>query len=89
VKWYPLFFYAKGEQEMKTSTLTGKTYDESEAVYMTNPRQNQAYAKYLGGWDFFLDMLFTSEKREDALVFVWKKCPETANAKRLWDNHEI
>ena len=74
---------------MKTSMLTGKTYDESEAVYMTNPRQNQAYAKYLGGWDFFLDMLFTSEKKEDALVFVWKRCPETARAKRLWDNHEI
>ena len=75
--------------EVKTSTLTGKTYDESEALYMTNPRQNQAYAKYLGGWDFFLDMLFTSEKKEDALVFVWKKCPETAQAKKLWDNHEL
>lgn len=74
---------------MKTSTLTGKTYDESEALYMTNPRQNQAYAKYLGGWDFFLDMLFTSEKREDALVFVWKKCPETREAKIKWDNHEL
>ena len=56
---------------------------------MTNPKQNQAYAKYLGGWDFFLDMLFTSEKKEDALVFVWKRCPETAQAKRLWDNHQI
>ena len=74
---------------MKTSKLTGKTYDESSAIYMTNPRQNQAYAKYLGGWEHFLDMLFTSEQREDALVFVWKKCPETAKAKRLWDNHEI
>ena len=74
---------------MKTSKLTGKTYDESQAVYMTNPKQNQAYAKYLGGWEHFLDMLFTSEKREDALVFVWEKCPETAMAKRLWDNHAI
>jgi hypothetical protein len=74
---------------LKTSKLTGKTYDESEALYMTNPRQNQAYAKYLGGWEYFLDMLFTSEKKEDALVFVWKRCPETAKAKRLWDNHEI
>lgn len=74
---------------MKFSQLTGKYYDESEALYMTNPKQNQAYAKYLGGWDLFLDMLFTSEKKEDALVFVWKRCPETARAKRLWDNHEI
>jgi hypothetical protein len=74
---------------MKTSTLTGKTYDEAEAVYITNPRQNQAYAKYLGGWEFFLDMLFTSEKKEDALVFVWKKCPETRQAKLKWDNYEL
>jgi hypothetical protein len=74
---------------MKISNLTGKTYNESEAIYMTNPRQNQAYAKYFGGWDFFLDMLFTSEKGEDALVFVWKKCPETKQAKILWDNHEL
>ena len=74
---------------MRTSTLTGKTYDEVEAIYMTNPRQNQAYAKYLGGWEFFLDMLFTSDKKEDALVFVWKKCPETREAKIKWDNHEL
>jgi hypothetical protein len=74
---------------MKTSKLTGKTYDESSAIYITNPRQNQAYAKYLGGWEYFLDMLFTSEKRDDALVFVWERCPETAKAKRLWDDHKI
>ena len=74
---------------LKTSKLTGKTYDESEALYMPNPRQNQAYAKYLGGWEYFLDMLFTSEKREDALVFVWKKCPETREAKLKWDNHTL
>lgn len=73
--------------KVKTSQLTGKTYDESEAIYMTNPRQNQAYAKYLGGWEYFLDMLFTSEKKEDALVFVWKRCPETKQAKLLWDQH--
>ena len=72
---------------MITSNLTGKTYSPSDAVYMTNPKQNQAYAKYLGGWEFFLDMLFTSEKKEDALVFVWKKCPETREAKLLWDQH--
>lgn len=72
---------------MKTSQLTGKTYDESNAIYMTNPKQNQAYAKYLGGWNYFLDMLFTSEKKEDALVFVWQKCPETKKAKELWDQH--
>lgn len=72
---------------MITSKLTGKTYEPANAIYMTNPRQNQAYAKYLGGWEYFLDMLFTSDKKEDALVFVWQKCPETREAKRLWDDH--
>lgn len=72
---------------MKTSQLTGKTYDPSDAIYMTNPRQNQAYAKYFGGWDYFLDMLFTSDKKEDALVFVWKRCEATKQAKLLWDQH--
>ena len=74
---------------MITSKLTGKSYERSEAIYITNPRQNQAYAKYFGGWDYFLDMLFTSEKIDDALVFVWKKCPETREAKQKWDNHEL
>lgn len=74
---------------MKTSQLTGKSYDPANAIYMTNPRQNQAYAKYFGGWDYFLDMLFTSDKQEDALVFVWQRCPETKRAKELWDNHEL
>jgi hypothetical protein len=74
---------------MITSKVTGKMYDPSDAIYMTSPRQNQAYAKYLGGWEYFLDMLFTSEKREDALVFVWKRCPETREAKLKWDNHEL
>lgn len=74
---------------MITSKLTGKNYDPSDAIYITNPRQNQAYAKYLGGWDYFLDMLFTSEKRDDALVFVWQKCPATREAKFKWDNHML
>lgn len=74
---------------MITSKLTGKTYEPSEAIYMTNPLQAQAYAKYLGGWEYFLDMLFTSEKRGDALVFVWKRCPETREAKELWDKHML
>lgn len=73
---------------MITSKITGKTYEPSDAVYLTNPIQCQRYFKFLGS-DPFLDILFTSEKREDALVFVWKKCPETREAKIKWDNHEL
>ena len=73
---------------MITSKITGKTYEPSDAIYLTNPIQCQRYFKFLGS-EQFLDILFTSEKREDALVFVWKKCPETREAKIKWDNHEL
>lgn len=73
---------------MITSKITGKSYEPSDAVYLTNPLQCQRYFKFLGS-EPFLDIIFTSEKREDALVFVWKKCPETREAKIKWDNHEL
>ena len=73
---------------MITSKITGKTYDPSNAVYLTNPVQCQRYFKFLGD-ELFLDILFTSEKREDALVFVWERCQKTREAKFKWDNHEL
>ena len=73
---------------MKISQITGRSYEPSECVYITNPVQCQRYFKFLGS-DFFLDILYTSDKKEDALVFVWKRCPETARAKLLWDQHEL
>jgi hypothetical protein len=74
---------------MKISQVTGKSYNETEAIYMTNPKQHFAYARYFGGWDYFLDMLFTSDRIEGACVFVWKKCDATRQAKLLWDQHEL
>lgn len=71
---------------MKTSKITGKQYSEGDAVYLTNPIQCQRYFKYLGD-EYFLDILYTSDRREDALVFVWKKCDATRQAKQLWDQH--
>lgn len=73
---------------MKTSQITGRSYEPSECIYITNPVQCQRYFKLLGS-DLFLDILYASEKKEDCLVFVWKKCPETREAKIKWDNHEI
>ena len=35
------------------------------------------------------DILYTSEKRPDALVFVWAKNERTAECKRLWDKREL
>jgi hypothetical protein len=69
---------------MKTSKITGKQYDESRVVYLSNFQQCFKYFEALQG-DKFLDIIWTSEKRPDTLVFVWEKCPETARLKELWD----
>lgn len=71
---------------MITSKITGKTYDEGCAVYLTNPVQCFRYFDYLGP-EFFLDIIYSGEKRKDALVYVWRKCDETRRAKVLWDQH--
>ena len=74
---------------MITSRITGKTYNAgTDCLYVTNMLQTKKYLEYLGP-EFLLDVLWTSEHRPDALVFVWKKCPETREAKIKWDNHEL
>lgn len=73
---------------MIISTITGKSYNPSECIFISNPTQCAKYCKLLGT-DLLMDIIVSSERREDALVFVWKKCPETREAKRLWDNREI
>lgn len=70
------------------SRITGKSYEPSECVYLTNMLQVKKYLEYLGP-DLMVDILFSSEKRPDALVFVWKKCDATREAKIKWDNHEL
>ena len=73
---------------MITSKITGKTYEPSDCVYLTNMLQVKKYLEYLGP-ELMLDILVSSEHRPDALVFVWKKCPETREAKIKWDNHQL
>lgn len=73
---------------MVTSRITGKKYQPDECIYISNPTQCAKYCKLLGT-DLLMDIILSSERREDALVFVWKKSPETREAKRLWDNREI
>lgn len=74
---------------MITSKITGKSYmPGSDCLYVTNILQTKKYLEYLGP-EYLLDVLWTSEHRPDALVFVWKKCPETRDAKQKWDNHEL
>lgn len=71
---------------MIKSEITGKVYEPSTAIYMTNPVQTFRYLDYLGS-EYLLDIIWNSEKRKDTLVFVWQKCPETQKAKELWDQH--
>ena len=73
---------------MTKSRITGKSYEPSECVYLTNMLQVKRYLEHLGP-EFLLDVLWTSDKRPDALVFVWKKCDATREAKIKWDNHEL
>lgn len=71
---------------MTISQITGKSYNPSECIFISNPTQCAKYCKFLGT-ELLMDIIVSSEKREDALVFVWKKCPETREAKFKWDNH--
>ena len=73
---------------MVKSPITGKVYDSTSCVYVANMLQAKRYLSFLGP-DYLLDVLYTGTKREDCMVFVFKKCPETRKAKELWDNHEL
>jgi hypothetical protein len=85
----PYFFYAKKEEkELVRSKITGREYNETECVYVTNMLQCQRYLSFLGP-EYLLDILYTGTYRKDSLVFVFKKCPETRKAKELWDAHEL
>lgn len=73
---------------MVKSKITNKEYDPSKAIYIPNVIQAQKYLSYLGP-EYLYDVLWTSAHRKDAIVFVFKKCPETKLAKELWDNHAL
>ena len=73
---------------MTISKITNKAYEPSECVFISNPTQCFKYFQLLGT-EFFVDILYDGGKRENSLVFVWKRCPETAKAKQMWDNHTL
>ena len=73
---------------MVKSKITGREYNETDCVYISNMLQCQRYLSFLGP-EYLLDILYTGTHRKDSLVFVFKRCPETRAAKELWDNHEL
>ena len=85
----PYFFMQKKEErELVKSKITGREYNETDCIYVTNMLQCQRYLSFLGP-EYLLDILYTGTYRKDSLVFVFEKCPETRKAKELWDNHEL
>lgn len=73
---------------MVTSKITGKSYTPSDCIYIANMTQCHQMLNAIGPTDLY-DILYTSEKRPDALVFVWAKNERTAECKRLWDKREL
>lgn len=72
---------------MRISKITGRPFDPTRVVYITNPKQHFAYARYFGGWQYFVDMDASSDTRDGVGVFIWEKNEQTARAKQLWDQH--
>lgn len=70
---------------MKISKITGRAFDPTKVVYITNAKQHFAYARYFGGWQYFVDMDASSDARDGVGVFMWEKNEQTAHAKQLWD----
>ena len=73
---------------MVKSPITGKMYDSSKCIHISNMLQAQKYLSNLGP-EYLLDILYTDTRRKDSLVFVFERCAETKKAKELWDKHEL
>lgn len=80
----PNFFLE--ENTMRISMVTGKSYEPSDAIYMSNMKQCSRYLATIGP-EHLLDILYDNTRNDNALVFVWRRCDETRRAKELWDKH--
>lgn len=69
------------------SPITGKQYDSGNVVYVANMIQSFKYLNAIGP-EYLVDVLYCNTKN-DCLVFVFKKCPETAECYRKWQDHEL
>ena len=75
---------------MAFSKLLSRHYDPSNSnvVYLSNVLQVARYLKN-GGAEFLVDIIFDGVNREDTLVFVFLKTPETQELYRKWMAHEL
>lgn len=70
------------------SRLLNRYYDADNAVYIVNMLQVAKYMKN-GGDEFLVDILYDKAKKEDTLVFVFKKSPLIRELYRKWNAHEL
>ena len=71
---------------MITSEITHKSYEPGNCIFISNVLQAQRYLEYLGA-EYLLDIIWQSEVKNNCIVFVFPRCPQTKHAKELWDQH--
>lgn len=70
------------------SRLLNKFYDSDNVVHITNILQVARYMKN-GAHEDLVDILYDGVRREDTLVFVFKKTPLIKELYHKWNNHEL
>jgi hypothetical protein len=72
----------------KYSKILNKYYDAENVVYITSMLQCQRYLSN-GAAEDLVDILYSGTKREDTLVFVFKKTPLIQDLYKKWQAHEL
>ena len=70
------------------SKLLNTYYDNERVVYIVNMLQAARYMK-AGAHVDLVDILYDGVKREDTLVFVFRKTPLVKELYKKWQNHEL
>ncbi|MBQ8570250.1 MAG: hypothetical protein IJ444_01930 [Kiritimatiellae bacterium] len=75
---------------LKYSEILNKYYDSSNGnvVYITSMLQCQRYLNN-GAAEDLVDILYSGTKRDDTLVFVFKKTPRIKELYKKWQAHEL
>lgn len=72
----------------KYSKILNKYYDAENVIYITSMLQCQRYLNN-GAAEDLVDILYSGTKREDTLVFVFKKTPLIKDLYKKWQAHEL
>lgn len=72
----------------KYSKILNRYYDAENVIYITSMLQCQRYLNN-GAAEDLVDILYSGTKREDTLVFVFKKTPLIQDLYKKWQAHEL